>query len=138
MAIFGIGAYYDEDMSQQFIDNSIVGLGWSETDAPELFQYISSLKVGDIVYIKSCPPSSKDIHVKAIGFIADHRLLTDIKDTNDLVSAGRKATWINTEKFKILKPQEKNNVRLNTMYEEFHPEVQKEIMSKVIDAIKNI
>jgi hypothetical protein len=137
MAIFGIGAYYDKDMSQEFIDNSIAGPGWDESEAPELFQYIASLKVGDIVYIKSCPPSSKDIHVKGIGFIADHKLLTNVEDTKDLVSAGRRVNWINTEKFKIPKPQEKNNVRLNTMYEEFHPKVQQAIMLKVVGTIKN-
>lgn len=137
MAIFGIGAYYHEDVSQGFIDNSIAGLGWDETDAPELFQYVASLKVGDIVYLKSCPPSSKDIHVKGIGFIADHKLLTDRSDTHDLVSAGRKINWVSTIKFTIPRPQEKNNVRSNTMYEEFHPRVQQIIMEKVIGAVKN-
>ncbi len=97
MAIFGIGAYYDEDVSEQFIENSIAGPGWSQEKAPELFQYMSSLKVGDIVYIKSCPASSKDIHVKGIGFVADHKLLTESEDTKDLVSAGRRINWINTE-----------------------------------------
>ena len=137
MAIFGIGAYYDEDVSEQFIENSIAGPGWSQEKAPELFQYMSSLKVGDIVYIKSCPASSKDIHVKGIGFVADHKLLTESEDTKDLVSAGRRINWMNTEKFTIPKPQEKNNVRSNTMYEEFHPEIQKIIMAKVIGAVKN-
>jgi hypothetical protein len=37
MAIFGIGAYYDKDVSQEFIDNSIAGPGWDESEAPELF-----------------------------------------------------------------------------------------------------
>lgn len=137
MAIFGIGAYYDEDVSEEFIKNSIAGPGWDKEKAPELFQYMASLKVGDIVYIKSCPASSKDIHVKGIGFVSDHELLTESKDTNNLVSAGRRINWINTEKFTIPKPQEKNNVRSNTLYEEFHPEIQKVIMGKVIGAIKN-
>ncbi len=137
MAIFGIGAYYDEDVSDDFIQNSIAGPGWDKEKAPELFQYMASLKVGDIVYIKSCPASSKDIHVKGIGFVSDHVLLTEQSDTNGLVSAGRRIKWINAEKFTIPKPQEKNNVRSNTLYEEFHPEVQKVIMEKVISAIKN-
>lgn len=136
MAIFGIDAYYDEDMSQKFIENSIAGLGWDEFNAPELFQYVASLKVGDIVYLKSCPPSSKDIHVKAIGFIANHKLLTEIKDTGNIVSAGRRINWVHTERFTIPRPQEKNNVRSNTMYEEFHPDIQKEIMAKLISSIE--
>lgn len=137
MAIYAIGAYYKDDVSQQFINNSIAGPGWDESDAPELLQYISSLKVGDIVYIKSCPPSSKDIHIKAIGFVADHKLLLTDEETKQLVSAGRNIEWVNTERFTIPKPKEKNNVRLNTMYEEFHPKVQSIIMSKIISATKN-
>lgn len=137
MAIFGIGAYYDQDVSAQFIENNIAGPGWGQDQAPELFQYIASLKVGDIVYIKSCSAASKDIHVKGIGFVADHRLLTSEEDTRGLVSAGRRINWINRERFVIPKPQEKNNVRSNTIYEEFHPEIQRIIMSKVVGAVKS-
>jgi len=39
--------------------------------------------------------------------------------------------WLVTDSFRIPKPKEKNNVRLNTMYEEFHPDVQKEILDKL-------
>jgi hypothetical protein len=49
MAIFGVGAYYEEDVSQAFIQANLVGVGWDATDAPELHQFMRSLKVGDIV-----------------------------------------------------------------------------------------
>jgi hypothetical protein len=127
MAIFAIGAYYDGDVSDDFISNNIAGPGWSKTDAPELHQFINSLKVGDIVYIKSASPSSKDIIVKAIGVVADDVLVT----SSSVVSAGRNIKWIITDGFRIPKPKEKNNVRMNTMYEEFHPEVQKAILNKL-------
>ena len=127
MAIFAVGAYYDEDVSNNFINNNIACLGWSKTDAPELHQFVNSLKVGDIVYIKSASPSSKDIIVKAIGIVADDVLVT----SHSVVSAGRNIKWLVTEDFRIPKPKEKNNVRLNTMYEEFHPEVQKIILNKL-------
>lgn len=127
MAIFAVGAYYDEDVSDDFIKNNIAGPGWSKTDAPELHQFVNSLKVGDIIYIKSASPSSKDIIVKAIGVIADDVLVA----SSSVVSAGRNIKWLVTESFRIPKPKEKNNVRLNTMYEEFHPEVQKIILNKL-------
>jgi hypothetical protein len=127
MAIFAVGAYYDEDVSDDFIKNNIAGVGWSKSDAPELHQYINSLKVGDIVYIKSVSPSSKDIIVKAIGVVADDVLVTN----SSVVSAGRNIKWLVTKDYRIPKPKEKNNVRLNTMYEEFHPEVQKAILNKL-------
>jgi len=127
MAIYAIGAYYDKDVSKSFISEDIAGSGWSKADAPELHQFIKSLKVGDIIYIKSVSPNSKDIHVKAIGVIIDDEFITSSK----IVSAGRNIKWVVIEKFKIPKPKEKNNVRLNTLYEEFHPDVQKEILNKL-------
>lgn len=132
MAIFGIGAYYGEDVSSEFIDYGIAGPGWDYSEAPELFQYIASLKVGDIIYIKSCSARSKDLHVKGIGFVADPKLLTEENETKGIVSAGRRINWVNRERFTIGKPKEKNNVRSNTIYEEFHPEVQQVIMCKVL------
>jgi len=127
--IYAIGAYYDEDASGDFIKHDIAGPGWTESDAPKLFQFIKSLKVGDIVYIKSAPPSSKYITVKAIGIIVDDRFVTN----SSVVSIGRNIKWVITTIFKIDKPKEKNNVRLNTMYEEFYPDVQKSILDKLFD-----
>lgn len=127
MAIYAIGAYYDEDVSGEFIANNIAGPGWNSKDAPELHQFVRSLKVGDIVYIKSAPPSSMDIIVKGIGVITNDEVVT----TSSVVSAGRNIKWLVTETFRIPKPVEKNNVRLNTMYEEFHPIVQSEILAKL-------
>jgi len=127
MAIFAVGAYYDEDVSDDFIRNGIAGPGHAKADAPELHQFVNSLKVGDILYIKSASPSSKDIVIKAIGVVTDDIFVT----SSSVVSAGRNIKWLVTESFKVPKPKEKNNVRMNTMYEEFHPEVQKVILDKL-------
>jgi hypothetical protein len=126
MAVFGIGAYYDKDVSQDFIRNGIVGVGWNEIDAPELEEYFKSLKAGDVVYIKAAF-GGNDITVKAIGIIEDNVI---IKNTH-LVTTGRNVKWLNTDKFVVKRPQEKNNVRSNTVYEEFHPQVLKEIISRI-------
>ncbi len=127
MAIFGVGAYYERDVSEDFISQNIVGVGWSDEKAPELKEYFTSLKVGDLVYIKSASPKSKNIKVKAIGIIVDHTVVRDKK----IVSTGRNVKWLSKEKFNIPKPQEKNNVRMNTVYEEFHPMVLKEIIDRI-------
>ncbi len=128
MAIFGIGATFDStDVSEDFINASIIGIGWNSTDAPELQVYLKSLRVGDIVYIKSANFGS-DITVKAIGIIRD----CDIISGNPIASIARNVKWVNTNKFIIPKPtHEKNNVRSNSIYEEFHPDVLKEIISKM-------
>lgn len=130
MAIYGIGAYYDEDVSAKFITAKIVGVGWDNNDAPDLHQFIRSLKVGDIIYIKAAPPGG-DLTIKAIGVIADDAIL-HATDTNQLVSCGRNVRWLETSQFVIPIPQQKNNVRANTLYEEFHPIVQREILARVL------
>ena len=130
MAIYGIGAYYDHDVSPDFISSNLAGVGWNSIDAPELHKFIASLKVGDIVYLKAASPSSPDIIVRGIGFIRDDINLT-AATTNNLVQAGRNIVWRVTTEFRIPKPRERNNVRLNTMYEEFHPDVQAQIIARL-------
>jgi hypothetical protein len=130
MAIFGIGAYYEEDVSQDFIKANLVGVGWAANDAPELHQFMRALKVGDIVYIKAFSPSSPDIIVKAIGIIINDEIRTPA-NSNDLVSCGRNVRWFQTRELRIPKPPEKNNVRANTLYEEFHPTVQSVILQQI-------
>ena len=50
---------------------------------------------------------------------------------NKIVSCGRNVKWVNTQNFHIRKPKEKNNVRNNSIYEEFHPKVQHMILKRL-------
>jgi hypothetical protein len=134
MAIFGIGAFYDEDVSQDFIRANLIGVGWGENDAPELHKFVRTLKVGDIVYIKAYPPGGSDIIVKGIGIIIDDTVRTE-EDSDGLISCGRNVRWVNENVFRIPRPRERNNVRSNTMYEEFHPEVQRIILENIIATV---
>jgi predicted Mrr-cat superfamily restriction endonuclease len=120
-------------VSDDFIKGNFAGPGWSENDAPELHQFIRSLKVGDVVYIKSNPANSPNITIKAIGIITNDEILS--KKDNQLIGAARNIRWIRTDSFAIKKPKEKNNVRLNTMYEEFHPAIQSEIIEKLFEKL---
>ncbi|WP_083490213.1 hypothetical protein [Stenotrophomonas daejeonensis] len=130
MAIHAVGARYGEDdVSQVFIDKGIVGTGWTKEQAPDLHEYFRALKVGDIVYLKSAS-SGSGITVKGIGVISDSQLLT-ATNTGETVKVGRNAIWLNTENFALAKPPEKFNVRANTAHEEFHPDVQVEILKKL-------
>ena len=132
MAIYGVGAAYGgtDDVSQDFINNNLAGVGWPITEAPEQHQLIASLQVGDIIYIKAYSPNSPDIIVKAIGFVADGVFLTAAL-SNNLVEAGRNVTWRVTKEFRIPKVKERNNVRLNSIYADFHPVVQAAILAKL-------
>jgi hypothetical protein len=130
MAIYGIGAYYDRDVSADFIANNLAGTGWSFADAPELHRFIQSLKVGDIIYIKSASPSSPDIIVRGIGIIRDH-VIVNRATSAGLVEIGRNVDWRFRTEFRVPKPIERNNVRSNTLYEEFHPAVQAQIIQRL-------
>jgi hypothetical protein len=132
MAIYGIGAHYGktDDKSGAFIKKKLAGVGYSASEAPEIHQIIASLAVGDIIYIKSYSPTSKFIFVLAVGFVRDDEIL-DAKSGHGLIQSGRNVVWKITEKFSIPKPRDRNNVRLNTLYQEFHPKVQAEIIKRL-------
>ena len=130
MAIFGIGAFYKKDASQAFIEANLVGIGHSVEEAPELHQFMRALKVGDVVYIKSFPPRSPELFIRGIGVIKDDEEVRDRGIREGRVSCGRNVKWVDTQEFRIPKPVEANNVRRNSLYEEFHPEVQRKILEK--------
>jgi hypothetical protein len=128
MAIFGIGAYYEKDISGEFIRRKIVGIGWDVESAPDLHEYIKSLKVGDIIYIKSAPIGG-DLIVKAVGIITDSKIV-GANSFGGLVQIGRHVKWVSTQEFNIKYTEGKNNVRNNTLYEEFSPKIQKRILNE--------
>jgi hypothetical protein len=111
MAIYAIGAFYDgtTDVSDKFISNNIVGVGWGIDDAPELHQLLATLKVGDIVYIKACSFGASEITVKGIGLIKDEKIL-DSAATNGNAEVGRNVIWKCKNIFTI--PNPSSNVRL--------------------------
>jgi hypothetical protein len=111
MAIYGIGAYYDRDVSNDFLANDMVGTGWDDSEAPELHKYLRSIKVGDIVYLKLAN-FGNDITVKGIRIIIDNSILSP--SDHPLIQAGRRVKWISKERFVIPRPAEKNNDRSNT------------------------
>lgn len=131
-SLFAVGATYDgKDVSQDFIANNVIGVGWSATEAPELKFFVEHMAIGDVVYIKSCNFNS-NIRVKAIGRIVDDKILVNFPINKvDVITFGRNVEWLYTEPFSIDKPREKNNVRSNALYQEFHPEVTKVIDSKI-------
>jgi len=136
MAIYGIGAYVDghRDISQECINEGVAGVGWGDREAPEIHRFLRSLKVGDVVYIKAFVPRSPEVQVKAIGLVESDEVLS-ADQMNGLLQIGRRIRWVVTAPFAIPKPHERNNVRANTLYEEFHPTVQQEIMRRLLAGI---
>ena len=72
MAIYGIGAMYGgtEDMTEIFLEKGGAYLGWDREDAPYAHQLLHRISIGDIVFIKSYPPTS-GLHIKAVGVVTE-------------------------------------------------------------------
>lgn len=129
MAVFAFGANYDgRDVFSDFIKNNCVGIGWNYKNNTSGHNMIRAMKAGDIVYIKNCNIGS-DITVKAIGIITDY----DCKAIKGVATIARNVKWLNQNTFVIPNPKntDKNNVRSNSVYEEYNLEVIQQIIDKL-------
>lgn len=135
MAIYGVGSTWGErDVKDDFFEQDKFILGWNNENASDLYSLISSLKVGDILYIKSNQPGSRNIRVKGIGIItktfmncvmSEEYKDQKISDWNNLFV---KVKWICKDEFQIVVPEEEGkltNIRAATAYEEYLPFVRK-------------
>ncbi len=123
MAVWGIGAYYDSDKSDDFINNNVACIGWDEKSAPALHKMISSIKMGDIIYIKSYVTQKQQLLIKAIGIVTS----TAISNPNDSnLGMGVTVKWdkrFSPYTFDITKAMYRNNVFNNSLYEEFNSDI---------------
>lgn len=146
MAIFGIGSVWDEEMKDHFFENKNFIVGWNYLSAKDIYEAVSSLKVGDIIYLKANRPGSRNIRVKAIGvveqsfiqyFIENNLDPSYISDWNNFSIPIR---WIVTEQFIIKIPSEEGrltNIRAATFYEEYLPFVQRKILNRLFSKYFN-
>lgn len=133
MAVWGIGSFYrnstPSDKTDTFLSNECAYIGWDEAEASALFRMFDSIKVGDIIYIKSFVPRSKRLHIKAVGIITNTK-----KVQLTALGTGIRVKW--KEDFvpitiDVTPEIYRNNVFNNTLYEEFNTE----IILQLIDAL---
>lgn len=134
MAIYGIGAFHENitDVSVQFVKKNLACVRWDIIDAPSLYVLLGTIKVGDIIYIKSAP-IGQGIRVKAIGIVVNTTLVHDPGLGTGVIM---KWIWQGNELIKI--SDDKYNVRNNTLYEEFDPIAQKEILERLFQKLTKI
>ena len=65
----GIDTYYNEDKISDFTSNNVACLGWSKQDAQPPHSILSSIRIGDIIYIKSFVTQKKQLIIKVIGIV---------------------------------------------------------------------
>lgn len=145
MAIYGVGSNLSDSEKKDkfFKDNNFV-IGWNYDNAKDLYDMVSLLKAGDIVYLKANAAGSKKITVKGIGIITQSFIHTFIetklipKDIIKWESLKVKVKWIIKDEFIITIPNNDGkltNVRAATFYEECLPYVQREIINHLFKDI---
>lgn len=134
MSVWGIGAYYKDttgDQANEFLITGQAYIGWKKSEAPALYCMLNSIKAGDIIYIKSFVPKTKEIRVKAVGIVTATNTCTS-KDDDNCISVKWKKEF---EPFsvKLTEKMYKNNVFNNTLYEEFNENIVLQIIEKILD-----
>lgn len=144
MAIYGAGSNWDgQELKDDFFQNENYVIGWDIKDANDLYAMISTFKVGDIIYLKANRPGSFDIRVKGIGLVKSSLIEVLFKKGENLSQVRNNfelpVEWIIKEEFFITIPKtigKLTNIRAATLYEEFLPYVQNEILNKIMSKIK--
>lgn len=133
MAVWGIGAYYKgsspADKTDEFLNDKRAYIGWNEPDAPALYRMFDSIKAGDLIYIKSFAPKTKQLQIKAVGIVKDTK-----KKTSASLGTGIEVCWnldFSSDTVNVTSQIYRNNVFNNTLYEEFNDN----IIQKVIEGL---
>ena len=145
MAIFGAGSKWnDKEVRNEFFEEEKFIIGWNKSNAKDLYEVLSHLKTGDIIYLKANQPGSRSIRIKGIGIVTKS-VIQCINDNeygdakiSDWNSFFVRVKWIHKDEFTITIPDAEGkltNVRAATFYEEYLPYVQFEIVEKVTKAI---
>ena len=137
--IYGIGSTYDGvDKFDEFIRHNVVCIGWDRDDAPAIYQLFAKIAVGDIVFIKSFPPS-QGLYIKAVGIVTTPDVIPfDPRLNQPNLGYGRNIAWVWT-----IEPNESpirigrlddhyDYMRGGTLYEELGPEVQQRVIEIVM------
>lgn len=143
MAIFGAGSNWNgAELKNDFFQNHNFVIGWDYENAKDLFNIVSLLKAGDIIYLKANQAGSRRIRVKGIGIVTKsfiHYLIEnkfDIDEISDWNNFSIPVVWLITKEFFIQIPENEGkltNMRSPTFFEENLPFVQNEILNKLFN-----
>lgn len=140
MAVFGAGAYYNVDVTKDFLKQGCFCIGYEKKDASALYEMLRRVKIGDIVYLKSFNMGKKGesgkIFIKAIGFVVGQSIKSLTFDDGSDMGYGRKVKWIkdfsDREKWievELNAEERVNNVYANTLYEEYSARIIEELIN---------
>ena len=133
MSVWGIGANYkntkNSDKTDAFITGNMAYIGWSKKDAPAIHNMFNSIKLGDIIYIKSFSQRSKTLQIKAVGIVNNTEKITSSLGTGISVNWKNNFTPFTID---ITNQMYKNNVFNNSLYEEYNENVILKIVENLL------
>ena len=132
MSVWGIGAYYDKDLSEEFILRNCACIGWSKGEAPALYKMFTSVKIGDIIYIKAFLPKKRQLLIKSVGIVTENA----IRNISSELGMGLSVKWKRLNdpvEINITEQIYKNNVFNNTLYEEYNVSIIQTIISLLLE-----
>ncbi len=129
MAIFGLGAFYDGDVSDSFQSHGVACVGWNYQDAPSLHKLMRHIKVGDIIYLKSYP-RTQGLIIKAIGIVLDDEVIR----VQGVGEACLRVRWVWSGNEVVGMIGDKYN-RIITLYEETNPAIQQRVLNLLLQNI---
>ena len=139
MSVYGVGAYYDEDVTRDFIDAKCFCIGYEKSDATTLYEMLRRAKLGDIVYIKATTPKAKNtLYIKAIGFITGRNIKSYKFGNGNDMGYGREVEWIKdfsdcVRETPLNDKDRVNNVYSNTMYEEYSKGIIQQLIEWIVE-----
>lgn len=136
MATYGFGAAYSgtEDMTATFVEAGGAFVGWRSDEAPSAHAMLRQIEVGDLVFLKSFPPSMGLI-VKAAGIVTE---TAEPLLVYEIPGVGVRVNWTfygprNGGTKLIGKVGDKADfMRGGTLYREYNPDVQRRIIQLVL------
>jgi hypothetical protein len=133
LAIYGLGAMFDDtDVSEEFVTQGAACIGWSEANAPSLYDMLRSIVNGDLIYIKTFRPQD-GLTIKAVGIVTD-RTISKFPVLGQQ-RRGVTVRWVWRGAEAMGKIQDKYPVRSLTLFHEHAPEVQSKVIELLLSAL---
>jgi hypothetical protein len=134
MAVFGFGASYGgtNDVSGKFIKQGIACVGWQPKEAPPLHTILKHIKTGDIIYLKSQPPSIGLI-IKAVGIVTGHK----VKKYSEGFGIRVRWIWIGEKRLQQIRDGCRP-VRNLTLFEEYNFDVQSVVIKLLLTELNKL
>ena len=138
MAVYGIGCTYDDiDVSDNFITNGIVCIGWEEKEMGYFQGLFREIQNGDIIVLKSFDIRKRKLIIKAIGIVEDNEIKPH--EIRGIKGFRIDVDWIIPYKTEIVEIQLNGDgctQRGTTIYKESNTKYIKEILSLINSSIK--